>query len=258
MPTPIQLVIQDLSVVLVSTVVYPLNESETHCHQLVSRTNPAFTDIGNTHLLPPPPGTSIQDSDLMCKPTQSQGNQTDGPSLVVTSGSRIALRYLENGHITQPRECPQEIGPDQVVACKPNSGQVFVYATTNPLQEENFLAIHEQWTPNGLGGDQRGFLLAVAPFDDSRCFQFDPTGQSEISHNRNLEFGPGTTVTEAPNRWCQIIVTLTDQNGVAFTPDTVLTLYWVWDWPSTVIRYPEAVSTTLNETYTSCMDIRIV
>lgn len=101
----------------------------------------------------------------MCKPTQAKGNQTNGPMLNAPQASRVLLRYLENGHITQPSIPPN----------KPSSGQVFVYATTQPQDDDKFTAIHGQWTPNGTGGDQRGFLLNTTSFDDGQCFQFDPT-----------------------------------------------------------------------------------
>ena len=191
---------------------------------------------------------TIDDSDLICKSTQTQGNQTGGPILSAPGGSRIILRYLENGHVTQPYTPPN----------KPSSGQVFVYATTQPAEGDTFNSIHGQWTADGSGGDGRGYLLSSASFDDGMCFQFDPTHHSEISNTRSANFGPGPSPTENPNRWCGTVVTLNDGSSSAITSGTLLTLYWVWDWPSVVSGNPGTAATILNETYTSCMDIQVI
>lgn len=214
----------------------------------VPRTAPGFGDGDNTYLLPPSPALAFQPSDLMCKSTQTQGNQTNGPVLSASGGDRVLLRYLENGHITQPSVPPH----------KPSSGQVTVYATTQPQVDEIFLNVHGQWTSDGTGGDQRGFQLALAAFDDGRCFQFDPTGHSEIATNRSALFGPGSSETEAPNRWCGTTIALNDESGTPFPSGTLLTVYWVWDWPTYVPGNPGMPATVLNETYTSCIDIDIV
>ena len=190
----------------------------------------------------------FQDSDLICKPSQSQGNQTNGPILQAPQGSRIILRYLENGHITQPYTPPN----------KPSSGQVFVYATTLPKGDDKFTAIHRQWNADKTGGDQRGYLLSTAPFDDGKCYQFDPSHHSEIANERSLNLGPGPSPTESPNRWCGTTMSLIDEKGSDIAAGTLLTLYWVWDWPSIVMGNPGAPPSILNEAYTSCMDIQIV
>jgi hypothetical protein len=175
----------------------------------------------------------------MCKSTQTQGNQTNGPTLTAPGGSSIALRYLENGHITEPYIKPQ----------KPNPGQVYVYATTQPSNDDTFTAIYGQWNSDMTGGDQRGYMMNATTFDDGECFQLNG---SELSIQRNTTFGPGPSTTEAPNRWCNTIVTLNDENGAPLQSGTLITLYWVWDWPS----YQSGVLTT-DEGYTSCMDVQI-
>ena len=184
----------------------------------------------------------------MCKPSQSQGNQTGGPILSAPQGSRLALRYLENGHITQPYSPPN----------KANSGLVSVYATTQPSEDELFLPIHGQWTADQTGGDKRGYLIASTPFDDGECFQFDPTFHSNIANVRDQVFGPGDTLTEAPNRWCHTFVPLNDAIGNPIPSNTIVTLYWVWDWPSTLSGNAGDAPTLFNETYTSCIDVQIV
>jgi hypothetical protein len=213
----------------------------------VPRTSPDFTDDDNTYLLPPSPELTFSPTDLMCKRSQSIGNQTGGPVLTASDGDRIALRYLENGHITQPDVPPNKF----------SSGNVTVYGTFTPLEDDRFLDIHGQWTLDGLGGDQRGFILSAGAFDDGGCFQFDPTHHSPIANQRYATFGPGTSANEAPNRWCGSMIILKDPSGEPLSPGTVLTLYWVWDWPSYVAGNAGAPPTVLNETYTSCMDIFI-
>lgn len=190
---------------------------------------------------------TIEQSDLICKETQSQGNQTKGPILTAPGGSRIVLRYLENGHVTQPYNPPN----------KPSSGRIFVYATTQAAADDRLVAVHGQWTTDRTGGDRRGFLLSMIDFDDGKCFQFDPTQHSAIAVSRNANFGPGSSAGEAPNRWCETILTLEDENSVPFASGTLLTLYWVWDWPSMLMGNPGAAPSILNETYTSCMDVAV-
>ncbi|KIW09686.1 hypothetical protein PV08_12073 [Exophiala spinifera] len=214
----------------------------------VPRTTPGFVDGDNTYLLPQAPALTFQDSDLMCKLTQTQGNQSGGSVLMAPQGSSVLLRYLENGHITQP-----DVPPN-----KPTSGQVSVYATTQARDDDKFTAIHGQWTADKTGGDQRGLLLTSTPFDDGRCFQFDPTGHSEIATTRSNTFGPGPSITEAPNRWCGTTIELNDESGIPFANGTLLTLYWVWDWPSIVPGNPGTPPAILNETYTSCMEVEII
>ena len=201
---------------------------------------PGFLDSDVTYLLPSPPSTIFQDSDLICKATQTFGNQTYGPALIAPGGSRVVLRYQENGHITLPFVPPG----------KPNPGVVYVYATTQSSIDDKFVKIHGQWTTNGSGGDQRGYMLTESSFDDGVCFQLN---ESQLASARNLTFGPGPSQTEAPDRWCGTFVFLNDPSGAPLPNNTIVTLYWVWDWPST-----SGSVITLNETYTSCMDILII
>lgn len=75
---------------------------------------------------------TIDELNLMCKEAQSQGNQTKGPILTTPGGSRIVLRYLENGHVTQPYNPPN----------KPSPGGIFVYATTQAVANNKLSAIY--------------------------------------------------------------------------------------------------------------------
>ena len=50
--------------------------------------------------------------------------------------------------------------------------------------------------------------------------------------------------------WCQVTVDLPDDLPL----DSLYTLYWVWDWPTTAIP---GVVEAKEEIYTSCIDIQI-
>ena len=78
------------------------------------------------------PGNAFLPTDLICKPGyHTIGNQTAGyPVLNASPGDYIAIRYAENGHVTNPQ---QQAG-------KPlGSGTVFVYGTANPFNNDTYL-----------------------------------------------------------------------------------------------------------------------
>jgi len=71
----------------------------------VSRSDPGFNDNMMTYLLPPLASgrTRVDDSDFLCAPSQMTANQTDNfPRLQVSPGAYVAIKYLENGHVTLP------------------------------------------------------------------------------------------------------------------------------------------------------------
>ena len=71
----------------------------------VSRTDPGFSNNIMTYLLPPLASNRmrVDGSDLLCAPIQRTANQTANfPRLQVTPGAYIAMKYLENGHVTLP------------------------------------------------------------------------------------------------------------------------------------------------------------
>src|SRR5205814_1767912 len=101
-------------------------------------------------------------------------NQTeDFPRLAVLPGSYIAMKYLENGHITKP-ETNKTAG----------GGTVFVFGTNQPRDAELLLDVLE-WTSDGRGGDGRGRLLTARNFDDGRCYQIN---SESISIARQQKF----------------------------------------------------------------------
>jgi hypothetical protein len=208
----------------------------------VLRTNPAFGDPQMTNLIPPDgrsTGTVILPTDLMCKASQSIGNQTSGsPALIASAGDMVALRYQENGHVTLPQNQPGKPA---------NRGTVFIYGTTQPSNRDTLLGIHNVWTADGKGGDGRGVLLATRNFDDGQCYQVN---SGTISQQRQKQFPHTPDSLMGTNLWCQSDVTLPSSIS-----SSTYTLYWVWDWPTAAgtAGFPNGK----NETYTTCMDISI-
>lgn len=209
------------------------------------RTAPGFFDGRMTYQLPPPqdPGrTRINDSDFLCAPTQRTANQTENfPRLAVSQGSYMAMKYLENGHVTLPSNTPGKPA---------GGGTVFVFGTSQPSNNELLVDVL-QWTTNGTGGDGRGRLLTAQNFDDGRCYQIN-TGS--ISLARQQEFPD--PVQEQPGssheQWCETDVAIPSNVAVGST----YTLYWVWQWP-TAPGTP-GVLEGKDEYYTTCSDIDIV
>ncbi|PSS08745.1 hypothetical protein M430DRAFT_109847, partial [Amorphotheca resinae ATCC 22711] len=196
-------------------------------------------DEGMTYLLPPngrSTGNEILQTDLMCKSTQTIGSQTAGsPALIASPGDFIALRYQENGHVTQP----------QIPPGKPEgSGIVYVYGTASPSNDDTYLGIHHVWNADGTGGDGRGVLLATRHFDDGQCYQIN---NGTISKNRQEEFPHNANPLMGEDLWCQTDVQLpADATGN-------YTLYWVWDWPT----LDSNGAVIKNESYTTCSDISL-
>ncbi|KIM97915.1 hypothetical protein OIDMADRAFT_105383 [Oidiodendron maius Zn] len=201
----------------------------------VPRTSPAFSDFVSENQIPPdgrPTGTEILPADLMCRASQSIGNQTTGnPALVAAPGDNIALIYEENGHVTLLDRSPT----------KPvGSGTVFVYGTKQPSNDDTYLGIHRVWNEAGTGGDKRGKLLATRPFDDGQCYQ---NNTSPLAESRRATLG--TLGNDLP---CQNNVQLPEDAGTSGS----YTLYWVWEWPTLDNTTGKLIT---NQSYTTCMDI---
>lgn len=207
----------------------------------VLRTAPDFTDVDMTWLVPPnsqATGNIILPTQLMCIPTQSIGNQTVGsPALVAAPGDFVALRYQENGHVTEPT-----VNPDKPLG----SGTVYIYGTSKATDSDLYLDIHKVWNAEGTGGDGRGVLLATQYFDDGQCYQVD--NLFPISVQRQAGFPHDANILMGANLWCQTDVQLPTNITGKYT------LYWVWDWPT----LSDTAAITLNQSYTTCMDIELV
>ncbi|KIW79853.1 hypothetical protein Z517_06468 [Fonsecaea pedrosoi CBS 271.37] len=210
----------------------------------VSRSDPGFNDNMMTYLLPPLDSgrTRVDDSDLVCSPTQESANQTDGyPRLSASPGAYVAMKYLENGHVTLP----------QIQPGKPQGGgTVFVFGTSQPTNNDLLMGVL-QWTTDGTGGDGRGKLLTAQNFDDGRCYQINSGSISETrqeEHPNRTPDQPGS-VNE---QWCE--------TDVLIPPDLPInspyTIYWVWQWP-TAPGTP-GLPDGKDEYYTTCSDLDIV
>ena len=200
-------------------------------HCIVFRLPGVDVDIGMTHHLPSPPSVEVTSADPIC--SSSQSTFDDRFALEVQSGANIMLLYQENGHITL----------SDIQVNKPSAGNVFVYGTFVPRPDDALLSIHKVWNTDKTGGDQRGFLLTAQPFDDGRCYQKN-TGA--ISQQRQQSF-PDRPSFEGDNFWCGTNLTLP-----SLERNSLLTLYWVWDWPSVD---PHGAAT--EDFYTTCIDLRV-
>lgn len=203
--------------------------------------SPTFDDHQMQNLLPQPYGRckpALSNTDRICKDTQTIGNYSEEfPMLVVSPGDYIALQYKENGHITLPSNSPQ----------KNSSGNIYIYGTSSPSDNDKLLDIHHVWTMDGTGGDGRGRLLAIWPFDDGRCYE---KNDGKISSQRQQSYKKDDVPPQGADLWCQADFRIPGDEKVG----TNYTVYWVWDWPSIPTEpYPSGQP----EIYTSCMDVEI-
>jgi sorbitol-specific phosphotransferase system component IIA len=189
--------------------------------------------------------TRIDNTDLLCKPSErTSGAYTNPeyPRLQATPGSFVAMKYLENGHVTLPLN---QKGKDAA------GGTVFVYGTTKPSDTEKIVDVL-QWNTQGNGGDRRGTQLAAQSFDDGRCHQINP-GTISIQRQQTFPDRVAGQPTSNVEQWCENDVHI----PASYKPGDVLTVYWVWQWPTE----PNADSVYpfgKDEYYTSCAEIDIV
>ncbi|KAF1351301.1 hypothetical protein BDV97DRAFT_280357, partial [Delphinella strobiligena] len=212
----------------------------------MARTEGGFNGDSVDYLLPPLTSgrTRINGDDLLCHPSQRTSNYTaDYPQLQITSGGYIAMKYLENGHVTLPQNQKR----------KPKAaGTVFIYATTQPSDTEKIADVLE-WTSNGSGGNKRGNLIGSQNFDDGRCHQLN---SGAISLQRQQQFPdrvPGQPTSQV-EQWCESDVQI--PASLAKSGET-LTIYWVWQWPTEPGQDP-SLPDGKDEYYTSCSDVMIV
>lgn len=191
------------------------------------------------YLLPRPeaPFNRISPEDGICMPRPTNQrilNYTTGPMLCVKRGSRVVLRYQENGHVSLSNNTPG----------KTSSGTVFVYGTAEGRSNDRFLDIHGKWGSKGTSGDRRGRLLVEAPFDDGQCYQA-PNRFNEVYKARRARYPPDPYHGE--NRWCRTYLTIPSDPHIL-----MWTLYWVWDWPTQAsVTRPQG----RQQIYTTCMDV---
>ncbi|QIW98929.1 hypothetical protein AMS68_004447 [Peltaster fructicola] len=207
----------------------------------VARTDPTFDGYADKWQLPSPETEvgrlRINSSDLLCHTAQRTANYTTKyPKLSVAPDTYVALRYLENGHVTQP----------WIPAGKPaGSGTVFVYGTYSPAADEKIADVL-QWTTDGTGGNVKGWLMTAQNFDDGRCHQ---PNAAPISIQRQMAYTDGVPGQES---WCETDLHIPQDSKAGAT----LTLYWIWSWQTSTNT--EGVVCGKDEYYTTCADVDIV
>jgi len=214
----------------------------------VARTDPGFNGDSVDYLLPPLSSgrTRVNGSDLLCHPAQRSPKQSaNWPRLTVAPGSAVAMKYLENGHVSLPLN--QKGKP-------PKGGTVFVFGTTQPMQDEKLTEIME-WTKDGSGGDKRGVLLTANNFDDDRCYQIN---SGTISTERQKQF-PNPVAGQPGSQheqWCETDLVL-PKDAAVMPVGKLFTIYWVWQWPTAAGQDP-GLPTGKDEYYTTCSDFEVV
>ena len=194
---------------------------------------PSSNESQIVYQIPQDPKAYADDTDFACHPFQRTQNQTQNfPRIKVTPGGYVAMKYLENGHVTQP----------WVNQGKPEkTGTIFVYGTTQPKNDEKLVDVL-QWTSDGKGGDRRGTLLTAQNFDDGRCHQVNPG--SCIAQMRMQTDGDNKM-----EQWCETDL----QIPKAYKADTTLSIYWIWQW-STSVTFENGK----DQFYSTCSDFDIV
>jgi hypothetical protein len=153
----------------------------------------------------------------------------------------VAIKYLENGHVTFPGTQPG----------KPSgAGVVRVFGTNQPNTQELLIEVLK-WTTDGSGDDGRGRLLTVQNFDDGRCYQIN---DSEISVLRQREFpNPVSGIPGSSHEQCCVTDIMVPEDVPA---GSLYTIYWVWQWPTKAgVPGPPHGK---DEYYTTCSDLVVV
>lgn len=208
---------------------------------------PGFSDPLNVNLVPALQSgrTKLDPSDLMCKDTQKNAATQDPafPKLKAGPNQYIALRSLENGHVTLP-------GNQKGKPAK--AGTVMVFATSQPKDDEKLTDVIA-WTADGSGGDGRGKLLTSQVFDDGRCYQVNGEAISQQRQQAFPNLPPGAAPgAQSAEVWCEADVQLPGDAKVGAD----LTLYWAWQW-NTLPGQDPGQPDGKDEWYTSCMEVAV-
>ncbi|PQE15965.1 hypothetical protein CJF31_00008600 [Rutstroemia sp. NJR-2017a BVV2] len=199
----------------------------------------------------------IPDSFNICSDKQQPGAPAPYPGfpqLTASAGDFVAIRYAENGHVTEPKQAATPTSTKGF-----GSGLVYIYGTENPQVDDKYNAIHKVWNKDGTGGDKRGKLLAVQYFDDMECYL---DGNENASGDNKLEI-QGMTLAQMrakayPHNETAIsgksLLCQTDfQIPADVKVNSNYSIYWVWDWPTLDLQG----KVVTNQSYTICADIAI-
>jgi hypothetical protein len=205
---------------------------------------------GMQNLVPNPEEKSnpfISNESFVCHPLQRKPKQTANyPRLQTAPGTFMAMRYLENGHVSL-------VGTDTNRVKDPNNGTIYIFGTTEPKNDEKLFDVL-QWTKDGKGGDKRGVLLSAQDFDDGRCHQGNLTPVSK-GRSKTLPNYPAGQVSDQPSE-----LELPCESDVMLPKDATVgkayTLYWVWQWGS--VKDPMTLPDGKDEYYTTCIDVDVV
>lgn len=201
------------------------------------RSDPGFNDDKNVFLQPPngEGRTRINSQDLACASQQQADDYTNGyPMLQAAPGDYYAIKYLENGHVTQPELLPG----------KPKGGgTVFVFMMSELQQGATLQEILQLSKDGDLS---TGKLIVSGNYDDERCYQIN--SESSISLDRQQQF-PNPVAGQAgvnTERWCEIDAQIPTDAPRSGTISGI----WVWAWPT-------EGEGAKDEYYTSCFDIAL-
>ena len=215
---------------------------------MISKTDTGYTGDSMNWLLPVQPKVFIDETSPLCHTSQTKQEQSSDkyPRLQAVPGGFVAMRYMENGHVTM-------VDPATGLGKPEKGGTVFVYGTTSPKEDEKLVDVL-RWTMDGSGGDKRGALLATNDFDDGRCYEVNSTPTSEERRVSDPNFAMGQ-VADGPGNYplfCETNVQV-PKNATSGKP---YTFYWVWQW-NTAPNVDPGLPTGKDQYYTTCMDVDV-
>ncbi|KAK5154557.1 hypothetical protein LTS14_006695 [Recurvomyces mirabilis] len=208
----------------------------------MARTDAGYNGFTMDYLVPQT-GVRITSTDALCHPAQRTSNYTNPayPKLQVTPGSYVAMKYLENGHVTLPWN---QLG-------KPaGGGTVFVYGTAQPSNNEQIADVLN-WSTDGTGGNGKGFLMAAQNFDDGRCHQIN-CGNISIARQTLFPAHVAGQPSSSVEQWCE-----TDLKIPTTVKPGSLSVYWIWQWP-TEPGHDCTLAEGKDEYYTTCSDFDVI
>lgn len=215
---------------------------------MVSKTDTGYSGDSMNWLLPVQPKVFIDETSPLCHTSQTKQEQSSDkyPRLQAVAGGFVAMRYMENGHVTM-------VDPATGLGKPEKGGTVFVYGTTSPKEDEKLVDVLK-WTQDGSGGDARGALLATNDFDDGRCYEVNDTPTSQERRVSDPNFAMGQAADGPGNYplFCETNV----QVPKDVTQGKPYTLYWVWQW-NTAPNVDPGLPDGKDQYYTTCMDVDI-